>query len=82
MCESLCIFVETFTHFTFIWFMITLFTPVAVKDLQRLQGIASYECARRDLVAIRDSFAAQRVLVWHLCKYFALPESEVLKGLK
>lgn len=62
--------------------MATQFTLVTVKDLQRLQGIDSYEQARRALVTIRDSFAVPKVLVWHLAQYFGLPVNELVTALK
>jgi hypothetical protein len=47
-----------------------------------LQGISQYERARRQLVLIRDSCDTKIVLVYHIAKYFGLPENEVISALK
>jgi hypothetical protein len=62
--------------------MLTRFSVVKPKDLQRLQGIARYEQARKLFVIIRDSFDTRIVLVYHIAKYFGLPEIEVIAALK
>jgi hypothetical protein len=61
---------------------ITRFSEVKPKDLQKLQGIMRYEQARRLLVTIRDSSETKIVLVYHIAKYFCLPENEVMDALK
>ena len=59
----------------------TRFSEVKPKDLQILQGIARYEHARKLLVDIRYAFDTKIVLVYHVAKYFGLPESELLAAL-
>lgn len=62
--------------------MTTRFTQITPKDLQRLQGTSSYEQARRDLVAIKDSYSAKVAVVWHLAQYLGVPENEIITSLK
>lgn len=59
----------------------TRFSEVKPKDLQQLQGIARYEQARRIIVDIRDAYDTKIVLVYHVAKYFSVPENEVLAAL-
>lgn len=59
----------------------TAFSPIKPKDIQVLQGIESYEAARRLCVLIRDSCATKLLLVCHVAKYFDVEEKSIILHL-
>jgi hypothetical protein len=58
--------------------MPTPFTEVKPKDLQHLQGHATYKQAWTELTAIKDALKVPSLLVTHLAEYWRVPAAEIL----
>lgn len=61
--------------------MFTRFSSIDVLAIQTLEGNICYNTARKRLTQIKDSLGTERVLVYHLAKYWQVPESEILAEL-
>ncbi len=59
----------------------TPFTKITAKDIQVLQGISTYESARRILVGIRDSCNVRVLLICHLAQYWSVDEKSIIAQL-
>jgi hypothetical protein len=61
--------------------MITRFSKITPKDIQQLQGIDSYEAARRYIVGIRQALNCPDILLCHLASYWRVTETELIASL-
>ena len=61
--------------------MFTRFSSIDVPAIQALDGNICYNTARKRLTQIKDALGTDRVLVYHLAKYWEIPEAEILAEL-
>jgi hypothetical protein len=61
--------------------MPTRFSKITPKDIQQLQGLDSYEAARRYIVGIRQALDCPDLLLCHLANYWKVTESELISTL-
>jgi hypothetical protein len=61
--------------------MITRFSPVTPTMLQILDGNVSYNTARRRLLQIKDSIGTEFITIYHVAKYWDIPEAEIIAEL-
>jgi hypothetical protein len=62
--------------------MMTRFTEITPKELQRLQGNSSYKSAWNALCAIKRALQLESVLVLHLAVHWKCDEAEILAFFK
>lgn len=58
--------------------MITQFTKISAKDLQKLSGHENYHAAYRQLRCVADALGVKIVLVTHLANYWNVPSAEII----
>jgi len=61
--------------------MITRFSKITPKDIQQLQGLDSYEAARRYIIGIRQALNCPDILLCHLAGYWRVTEAELIASL-
>jgi hypothetical protein len=61
--------------------MLTRFSAIDVPSIQSLAGNICYNTARKRLTQIKDSLGTDRILIYHLAKYWDVPEAEIIAEL-